>query len=177
MVISNGVQAPVFETEDQHGNAVKVPGDKKAVLMFMRYLGCPLCLQKIKGVAANIERFRAAGAEVMVVVQSTPGRVKIFAEKNGLPFTLISDRENKLYELYDVSVGGIRQFLAPNVLKESAKAMLKGHLHGRFEGKEFQIPAAFVIGTDGKVQLAHYGKDVADFGDMEDILEALKGAP
>jgi peroxiredoxin len=179
MGISKGDSAPLFEALDQHGNKVKVPGDveKRIVLMFMRYLGCPLCLKEIGEVRARIEEFRAAGAEVIVVIQSSPKRVQCFSEEKGLPFALISDQEKRLYKLYDVQSGSINKYLTANVLKESLKATLKGKFHGPFEGDEFQIPATFVIGPDGKVLFVHYGKDVADFGKLEEVLAAVKGTP
>lgn len=177
MAVSKGDKAPGFETEDQKGNMVRVPSGRKTALMFMRYLGCPLCLHKMDEVKAKMDEFNAAGADVMVVVQSTSSRVKSFSDQKGVPFLLISDREKKFYQLYDVKAGGLGAMLSPNVLKETVKATFKGKMHGAFEGDEFQIPASFVVGTDGKVHFAYYGRDVADFGDVAELIAAVKSAP
>jgi len=48
--------------------------------------------------------------------------------------------------------------------------MFKGHLHGKFEGDEFQVPASFLLGPDGAVIYAHYGKDISDFGNIDELL-------
>jgi hypothetical protein len=37
-----------------------------------------------------------------------------------------------------------------------ARAIVSGKLHGRFEGRETQMPADFVIDPAGRVALAHY---------------------
>ena len=63
--------------------------------------------------------------------------------------------------------------LAPNVLKESVKATLKGYMHGKFEGDEFQKPADFIIAPDGKILWAHYGKDISDSTPNELLIAEL----
>jgi peroxiredoxin Q/BCP len=176
MSISKGDPAPAFEAENQRGKKLKVPGERKAVLIFMRYLGCPLCLAKMDEVQATMDEFSRAGAEVMVVMQSTKKRVKDFAEKRDLNFLLLPDPDKRLYQLYEASPGGLGAYLTANVLIKSVSAILRGKMHGAFEGNEFQVPAAFVIGADGRVHYAHYGKDVADFGDINALINAVEKA-
>lgn len=176
MPLSNGDLAPVFETADQRGGSLKVPSGKKTAVFFMRYLGCPLCLKKMDEIKAGLDEFKSAGTDVVVVMQSTPRRVSTFAEKHQVPFTLVSDRAKDLYRLYEVGAGGLRRYLTANVAKESLKATLKGKMHGAFEGDEFQIPACFLVGADGRIHYAYYGRDVADFGDIGELISAAKAA-
>jgi len=178
MALSIGQAAPEFEATDQKDQRVVVPGGfqgKKVILSFLRYLGCPLCLMKLDDLIQNYPTYAAAGASLVAVVQSVPGHVNRFAERKKVPFSLLSDGERKLYQLYQVPVGGIKEFIAPPVLKATIQATLKGHMHGRFEGHELQIPADFVIGPDGTLSFVHYGKDISDFLSHEALLLALKG--
>ena len=178
MALTVGQAAPAFEATDQQGQPVVVPAGyrgKKLALAFLRYLGCPLCLMKLDELIKNFPAYAAAGAGLIVLVQSVPGHVKRYAERKKLPFALLSDAERRLYQLYQVPVGGIKEFIAPPVLKATIQATLKGHMHGRFEGHELQIPADFVIGPEGKLSFVHYGKDISDFLSHEALLAALKG--
>ena len=178
MALSVGQPAPGFEATDQKDQLLRVPDGfkgKKVALLFLRYLGCPLCLMKLDDLIQNYPAYAAAGASLIAVVQSVPGHVKRFAERKQVPFALISDAERKLYSLYQVPVGGIKEFIAPPVLKATIQATLRGHMHGRFGGHELQIPADFVIGPDGLLSFVHYGKDISDFLGHEGLLGALKG--
>lgn len=177
MALNVGQPAPAFEANDQQDRKVVVPAGfkgKKVALSFLRYLGCPLCLMKLDEMIHHYPTYAAAGASLIAVVQSVPGHVQRFAERKQLPFTLLSDKERKLYQLYQVPIGGIKEFIAPPVLKATIQATLKGHLHGRFEGHELQIPADFVIGPDGVIVFAHYGKDISDFLSHEALLAVLQ---
>lgn len=173
-----GHPAPQFEAQDQTDRVLTVPAGfpgKKIILSFLRYLGCPLCLMKLDELIQNHSAYSLAGAAVLAVVQSRPGHVKRYAERKQVPFSLLADPERKLYSLYQVPAGGIKEYVAPAVLKATLQATLKGHLHGRFEGHEFQIPAEFIIAPDGSLSFVHYGKDVSDFLPHARLMAALGG--
>jgi peroxiredoxin len=175
MALQVGQPAPAFEAKDQKDQTVAVPGGNKVVLSFLRHLGCPLCQMKLEDLIRHYPAYAAAGVGLIAVVQSVPGHVKKFAERKRVPFSMLSDVERKLYQLYQVPVGGIKEYMAPPVLKATLQATLHGHMHGRFEGHELQIPADFVIGPDGVLSLAHYGQDISDFLGHEALLAALQG--
>jgi len=177
MALTVGQPAPEFEAIDQKDRLVRIPAGckgKKVVLSFLRYLGCPLCLMKLDEMIAHYPAYAAAGTSLIAVVQSVPGHVKKYSERKQVPFSLLSDVERKLYQLYQVPVGGIKEFIAPPVLMATIQATLKGHMHGRFEGSELQIPADFVIGPEGKLSFVHYGKDISDFLSHQALLAVLQ---
>ena len=178
MPLTVGQPAPRFETVDQKDQPLVFPdgfSGKKVVLSFLRYLGCPLCLMKLDELVAHYPDYTGRGAELVAVVQSVPGHVKRFAERKKIGFRLLSDHERRLYQLYQVPIGGAKEYLAPAVLMATVQATLKGHMHGRFGGHELQIPADFIIGPDGKIAFVHYGKDVSDFLTHAELLAALGG--
>jgi hypothetical protein len=53
------------------------------------------------------------------------------------------------------------------------RSTLKGNLHGPFEGDELQKPAAFLINPQGKIALAHYGKNIADIISEDKFFEVF----
>ncbi len=173
MAIAPGVKIRPFTFSDQTGAAKKFPGDfpgQKAAVFFLRHLGCPLCKEKIAELKAAHAKFQAASVALVVVVQSTPKRVQLFADKEKLPFLLVADRDKILYNQFEVRRGGLKEFTAPAAFVATVRATLKGHMHGRFEGDEFQVPAAFLLSPEAEVLFAHYGKDVSDFGKVDDLL-------
>lgn len=175
--LTRGTAVPIFEAEDAHGHTWQIPDDFKdkiLVLVFLRHLGCPLCMRRIDELKDEYSRIKDIGAELMVMVQSTKVRVEKYSEKKSIPFPLVSDKEKKIYSLFGVERGGLAAFLAPRVLKESAKATLKGYFHGALEGDELQKPAEFIVGKSGKIEWAHYGEDISDSSPNEIILKELR---
>ena len=176
MKLDAGSMAPSFEAQDAAGKQWKVPqemGGKYLVLVFLRHLGCPLCMKHIDELNSDAMRFNVLGASVVVVVDGTAERVRGFVSKKNLAIALVGDREKKIYGTYGVERGKIAAVLAPNVLKESVKATLKGYMHGKFEGDELQKPADFIVAPDGKILWAHYGKDISDSTPNELLIAEL----
>lgn len=172
MTLSSGQTVSPFSFVDQAGKEMKFPGDfgSKVAIFFLRHLGCPLCKEKIAELKLNQPRFAQKGVRLVAVVQSTPKRAQEVHLSQGLPFILAPDREKRLYGLFDVKKGGLKEFTAPSAAKASLRAMFKGHMHGKFEGDEFQVPASFLLAPDGAVIYAHYGRDISDFGNIDELL-------
>ena len=176
MKLDIGSKSPAFEAADAKGNQWKAPqgpGGKYLVLVFLRHLGCPLCMKRIDDLNADATRFDALGASVIVVVEGTSERVRAYASKKNLTISLVGDKEKKIYGAYGVERGKITAMLAPKVLRESLRATLKGYMHGRFEGDELQKPADFIIAPDGKIAWAHYGKNISDSTPNDKLIEEL----
>ena len=177
MKFAKGAKAPIFEAEDAKGHIWHIPEDlkgKKLVMVFLRHLGCPLCMRRIDELKNEYYRFDELGAMLMVIVQSTRARVASYSEKKSIPYPLVPDKDKKIYDLFGVERGGIGAFLAPRVLVESAKATLKGYFHGAFEGDELQKPAEFIIKPGGEIAWANYGRDISDSTPNERIFNELK---
>jgi peroxiredoxin len=173
MGLAAGDKVGAFKFADQTGKEWKYPEDfqtGKLAIFFLRHLGCPLCKENIAELTQAASSFAQLGAKLVAVAQATPKRAAEFSAKANLPFLLAPDREKRLYALFQVNRGGFKEFTAPAVLKANIRATLKGHMHGRFEGDEFQVPAAFLLAPTGEVLFAHYGKDISDFGDINALL-------
>ena len=135
-------------------------------------------VKKIMDVAMREKRVaeqppQAEGVELFVVVESTPRRIQEYSKKEGIDFHLISDREKRIYQLYQVSRGSFGDFFFPSVLSASLRATFKGYFHGKFEGDEFQRPACFIVAPSGKLVYAKYGKNIADVINEEEFFKAL----
>ncbi len=171
-----GEPAPRFEFEDQFGKKTQFPDNFKGGwlgLIFLRTLACPVCMEKLAELKKNEQKYKDQGVQVLVVVQSTLKRVKDYAAKKQIAFPLIGDLERKIYKQYEVALGGLASFMAPQVMVSSLRATFKGHLHGMPEGNELQKPAAFIIDPQGKLVFSDYGKNIADMLTEERFFQVL----
>lgn len=137
-------------------------GRKTAVLFFLRYQGCPVCQMKMADIKQEIELFNAKGANVFVILQSAPDRIASLTEESQWPLRIVCDPAGDLFQLYSVAPGGVLKYMHPSGLVAAVKATFKGFRHGKFEGRETQLPAAFVVAPDRRIMFAYYGKTISD---------------
>jgi len=122
-----GVKAPDFSFPTPWDDAVNfydAAGHHPAILIFLRYYGCPVCQMEMAKIKQDIELARQKDGRVFVVLQSAPGTIAAFG-------------------------------------------------HGRFEGKETQLPAAFTVTADKVIHYAYYGKNIGDIPPLSAIISGL----
>ena len=148
--------------------------DEKALLFFLRYMGCPLCQLKISEIIKDLDQFKKAGVNVFIILQSHPDVIRESAEEKDIPITIICDPDLDFFNLYKVYSGSIFKYITPSVIKKAIRAKKEGFTHGKNEGKELQLPAVFLIDTDKIVKYVYYGKNIGDVPNNQTILEAIK---
>jgi thioredoxin-dependent peroxiredoxin len=105
-MIGVGERAPGFELSDQDGNPVRL-GDfagRKVVLYFYPKADTPGCTTQACGIRDREADYEAAGAVVLGVSPDEPKKLRRFADKYGLPFTLLADTDHEVAEAYGVWV-------------------------------------------------------------------------
>jgi peroxiredoxin len=140
----------------------KASGKKTTVLVFLRYLGCPVCQMEMANLKREIERFDEKDAKVFLFLQSTQDMLTKSAREEDWPFTIVCDPKEEIFQLYRVAPGGFLKYLHPAGLLAATKATFKGFRHGKFEGRETQLPAVFVVGPDKIIQWVYYGETLND---------------
>jgi peroxiredoxin Q/BCP len=129
---SEGDRAPEFELQDQDGETVRLSdhAGKTVVLYFYPKADTPGCTTQACGVRDRGAEYEAANAVVLGVSPDTPRKLRAFADKYGLPFTLLADEGHRVAEEYGVWV--------------------EKSMYGRtYWGNE---RSTFVIGPDGTIQ-------------------------
>ena len=99
-----GTKAPDFELPDQNGELHKLSDylGKKVILYFYPKDNTPGCTKQACGFSELFPQFSEKGAVILGVSKDSILSHKKFEEKYGLTFTLLSDTERKVIELYDV---------------------------------------------------------------------------
>jgi len=148
--------------------------EEKALLMFLRYMGCPLCQMKIAEMIRDSGRFKDACTQIFIVLQSQPEIIKQSTVEEALPITIICDPDIRIFNLYKVHSGTLFGYIAPGVIKKAIQAKKQGYTHGKKEGKELQLPAVFLIDTNRTISYAYYGKHIDDIPDNTSLLSTIK---
>ena len=99
-----GDAAPNFELLNQDGETVKLSdfAGRTVVLYFYPKADTPGCTTQACGIRDRSGEYEAAGAVVLGVSPDEPKALKKFADKYGLPFTLLSDAGHEVAEAYGV---------------------------------------------------------------------------
>ena len=99
-----GTKAPEFTLPDKDGNNVSLSEfrGKKVVLYFYPKDNPPGCTRQACAFAGAYSQFEALGAVVIGVSRDSQASHQRFAEKNSLPFILLSDPERQAIEAYGV---------------------------------------------------------------------------
>ncbi|BAZ41928.1 alkyl hydroperoxide reductase/ thiol specific antioxidant/ Mal allergen [Calothrix sp. NIES-4101] len=148
MAIKIGDTAPDFTLPSQDGTSVSLKNyqGKSVVLYFYPKDDTPGCTAESCAFRDQYEVFKSAGAEVIGVSGDSPESHQKFATKYQLPFTLLSDKGDKVRNLY------------------GAKTMM-GLVPGRI---------TYVIGSDGKIK--YIFDSMFNFkGHVEEALKVLQG--
>jgi peroxiredoxin len=183
--IAAGGKAPGFTFDSPWKKSLKFYdflGKGKTALIFLRYMGCPICQMKIAEIKRDWDEFRKRKLGVLVVLQSEAENVisvKGSGEKlkeKDIPFTVVLDPKEEIFDLYGVSPGSIFRYITPGTIKKAMRSKKLGFRHGVSEGKELQLPALFIVDDKKIVRYAYYGKNVSDVpenGEIFDIAERL----
>jgi len=99
-----GTKAPDFTLLDQNGeeHTLSQYVGQKVVLYFYPRDNTPGCTKQACGFAELYPQIREKGAVVLGVSRDSVASHKRFEEKYGLPFTLLSDPDHAVHELYGV---------------------------------------------------------------------------
>ena len=149
--MKEGQRAPAFRLPDQDGNMVRLADLKgrTVVLYFYPKADTPGCTIQACGIRDRQPDYDAADAVVLGVSPDDPAKLRKFADKYGLPFTLLADTDHKIAEKYGTWV--------------------EKSMYGRtYWGVQ---RATFVIGPDGKI--ARIFPKVSPKTHDELVLEAL----
>ena len=102
---NSGRPAPLFTLKDHEGKAVSLESMRgsKVMLVFYRAYWCPYCMNQLKDIAKNIDRFRTAGVKVFAISADEGEHVKKVYEKAAMKqFPVLSDPGAKTIREYGI---------------------------------------------------------------------------
>jgi thioredoxin-dependent peroxiredoxin len=101
-VLEEGQEAPDFELADQDGEPVRLSSFRGSpvVLYFYPKADTPGCTTQACGIRDRRADYDAAGAVVLGVSPDEPRKLRRFADRYGLDFTLLADTEHAVADAY-----------------------------------------------------------------------------
>jgi len=143
-----GSVAPDFELLDQDGIAHTLAGmrGKWTLLYFYPKDDTPGCTKEACAIRDAMPDFHAIDANVFGVSPDSVKSHKKFAEKYGLPFTLLADEGHAVASAY--GVWGLKKFMGreyEGVLRTSFLIAPDGTIKKVYEGVKPEVHAAEVI--------------------------------
>lgn len=164
--------APGFAIDDIHGDRFDLasPRDRPLMLCFFRYASCPLCNLRVHRLIQEYDNLKEK-LDIVMVFQSPAAKIKQYVGQQEIPYILVPDPDRNLYRLYRVEsswIGFMRAwtFKIKNVF---AALFTYRYLPGSVEGEIHRVPADFIIGIDGKILRAFYGKEIGDHLPLHEI--------
>ena len=184
MKLKVGDVIPDMPVQTAYGSADSLYGligGKNTLIWAVRYIGCPPCHLDTHRLAERYERFKAANANVVVVMQSDPAVFREATEGEKIPFDILCDPEMKFYKTLEIQAAKDRDEMVGAALGGLEKLQAKGaackelgYEHGKYEGDEMQLPAVFVVDGKGVVKYAHYARFIADLPPYDDMVKFLE---
>lgn len=135
--LTPGDTAPAFTLTDDTGAEVSLSdltADSKVVVYFYPAAMTPGCTKQACDFSDSLDSLKAAGLEVVGISPDKPEKLAKFREKDGLTIRLLSDPDK-------------------SVMQEWA-AFGEKTMYGKTVTGV--IRSTFVVGTDGKVEVAQY---------------------
>ena len=147
---------------------------KRVVLFFLRYYGCTTCQLEIHHLILDYPQFKAAGADVYVVLQSSVETIAGQVRRENIPFEIILDPQQNLYCTYGIGSRDPDSVRTEQHQLKVKQAKELGFVHGTYEGNELQLPATFIIGPDHRIEYAYYGNEGSDIPAHDFLVKKIK---
>lgn len=146
-MLKEGDLAPDFTARDSNGDEVKLSDlrGRKVALYFYPKDDTPGCTKQACSFRDSFEEFREKGIEVLGVSLDDAASHRKFAAKYDLPFTLLTDPEHEVADLYGVY--GEKQFMGKKYMGVSRTTFLIDE-----EGR--------IVKVFDKVKVEHHAEDV-----------------
>ncbi|AUY51903.1 peroxiredoxin [Streptomyces sp. CB01881] len=94
MAIEVGTEAPDFELRNQHGEPVRLSdfrGGQNVVLVFYPFAFTGVCTGELGAIQKELPRLQNDDVQVLGVSSDSPFSQRVFADREGLEFPLLSD--------------------------------------------------------------------------------------
>ena len=155
--------------------------NRKTVFWIIRYIGCTVCRYDVHLLMQKYHEIAEAGYDLFVVMQSDKEHVIKDLKDTDLPFEIICDSDQQIYQTLQILPAESSQQLAGDsidLLKEKISlAREAGFTHGDYEGNELQLPALFIVDGAMDVTLAHYGTAIMDMPTVDELITMLADRP
>ena len=148
------------------------------ILSFYRYAACPFCNLRVH---QFIQRYQSdyskQGINAIAVFQSPLNSISKYLSKHDAPFDIIADPQQHWYKAMGLSTSWLGFMSGAANLSQAIQAKNKGFMKINPEGPANRLPADFLIGSDGTIEVVYYAKNISDhipFGAIDRWTDKVK---
>ncbi len=136
------------------------------------------CREQVRSLSGYLDRFRALGADLVVIGNGTPEQARAFRDERGLAFPVLVDPRMRAYRAAGMRRGA-GAVLNLRAVTHAIRALKEGEHQGRTQGDPWQLGGAFVVLPGGRVVYEQRSDIAGDHADPEAMLAAIAraGAP
>ncbi len=179
-IIKVGGDAPEATLRDHEGNSVALADLWRAqptLLVFLRHFGCPHCRGHAIQLRRDAGRYRAAGAQVVLVGLGDPTKAAEFRRDLDLPFTILCDPDKAVYRAYGLTrrMNLPRELASPTGVARYAGDIARYGI-ALTEQDMFQLGGVFVIDRAGTICFTFTAMRAADFPPTSALFDAIQAA-
>ncbi|MDA1229289.1 MAG: peroxiredoxin-like family protein [Planctomycetota bacterium] len=167
-----GAEVPEVSVQSADGKAVTIASlheKRPVVLVFFRGGWCPICTRHTTELIKSYPEIQELGAEMVGISPDTPENSKGNAEKNSIPFPLLSDadiRATRAFGLaFKVDDATVTKYKGFGIDLEKAS----GQQH-----HTLPIPAVYIVDKTGTIIFAHSNPDYSERLDTKIIIAELE---
>ena len=184
--VQQGDMAPDVELADTTGESRHLSEfwtHGPAIVIFMRHFGCSCLMERWEGLRGELADYQAAGARVVAICQAEPQRAEAVAARRGYAFPVLCDPELRAYRAFGLLEGLPAQILHAFPWQagdeETARTLFIEPRRGTERAvvdSPWQLPGEFVIGSNGRIALAHRYQYCEDFPPKTVLVGAIMSA-
>ncbi|WP_168733543.1 peroxiredoxin-like family protein [Deinococcus sp. Arct2-2] len=167
-----GQLAPDFCLPDLAGGETRLSElrGQPVWLVFNRQSTCAMCNPHNAQIIAVHEQLKQRGVRIITVWGSTLSDLSVGIGHLHPPYPVLADPRDETYDRY-----GLNMSVAGTLDLRNLPTMLQGfRMMGtkalKSDGELLRMPAEFLIGSDGRIETAHYNSYGTDWLPMEHVL-------
>jgi peroxiredoxin len=153
------------------------------LLIFMRHFGCSCLMERWEVLKTELSTFADAGTRVVAVCQAEPERARAVADRREYQFPVLCDPDLAAYRAFGLLEGQPSQILHDFPWRaddeETARTLFLEPRRGTERAvvdSPWQLPGEFIIGSNGRIALAHRYQYCEDFPPKTVLLGAIAAA-
>lgn len=147
-------------------------GGKPTLLVFYRGSWCPYCNKHLAELQSAEAELLALGYQILALSPDESDGLKAATKKSHLGYRLLSDRAMKASEAFGLAF----RVDAMTVEKYQGYGIRLAPVTGEPAARWLPVPAAYLIGRDGKVKFVYTNADYKTRLPMADLLAAARAS-
>lgn len=184
-ILHTGTRAPNRRMLDHTGTERALSefwAEQPALLMFWRHFGCGCGFERAALLNAEMDSYRAAGLNPVIIGQGEPERAAAYRAEHALDCTILCDPDHDTYRAYGIGHWNIERILpdaAPEFWSHPREIGVDFQTQRRADGRPlvddpWRAVHEFVVGTNGIIRLNYAYQYCEDYPNPQVLTTAAQ---